>query len=106
MAQKLFIEVENTLLNFCAARDIPVAQVRFFGSRTTSRQVKADSDLDILLVSGAFDGKDIFERVGMVSGLHRALVKQFKMPFDIVYCSTQEWQYGNSPLLHELRQTA
>lgn len=104
MAQKLFIEVEDVLRRFCAERNIPVGMVRFFGSRVTESKVNEDSDLDLMLVSKAFEGKDIFERTSMVSGLHRGLVKRFKIPFDILYCSDTEWLSGNSLLLYELRQ--
>ena len=103
MAQKLFVEVEETLRAFCSERSIPVGMVRFFGSRAVGDAAGADSDLDLLLVSEAFEGKDIFERTRMVSGLHRILVKRFKIPFDIVFCSKNEWQNSGSPLLSGLK---
>lgn len=104
MAQKLLIEVEEAMRDFCAERSIPVNTIQFFGSRSNGTALHEDSDLDLLLVSEAFEDKDIFERTGMVSGLHRSLVRRFKIPFDIVYCSKKEWQNSNSLLLHELRQ--
>lgn len=104
MAQKLLIEVEEALRDFCAERSIPVSAIRFFGSRSNDAALHENSDLDLLLVSEAFENKDIFERTSMVSGLHRKLVRRFKMPFDIVYCSNKEWLSRNSLLLHALRQ--
>jgi len=60
----------------------------------------------LVLVSPAFEGKDIFQRTAMLKGVHRELVKRFRMPFDIVFCSVNDWLNSNSPLLHELRQVA
>lgn len=103
MAQKLLIEVEESLRDFCTERSIPISAICFFGSRSKGTPTDEDSDLDLLLVSELFENKDIFERASMVSGLHRRLVKQFRIPFDIVYCSTSEWHGGNSLMLHELQ---
>jgi hypothetical protein len=65
-----------------------------------------ESDVDIALVSPAFEGMDIFQRAGMTMGTHRALVKKFKVPFDIVLCSVNDWLHGSSPLLQEIRRVA
>jgi predicted nucleotidyltransferase len=89
----------------CAERAIPVESVHFFGSRA-SGTAQEESDVDIVLVSPAFEGKDIFQRTGMAKGIHRALVKQFQVPFDIVFCSVSEWMYGSSPLLQGIRRMA
>jgi len=104
MVQKLFIDVEDSLRRFCAERSIPISAIRFFGSRTKESIGNEESDLDLLLVSEVFNEKDIFERADMVCGLHRSLVKRFRIPFDIMYCSDKEWQSGNSLLLNELRR--
>lgn len=54
----------------------------------------------------AEEGKDIFQRAGMAKGIHRILVKKFKVSFDIVFCSVNEWMHGNSPLLQGIRRVA
>jgi predicted nucleotidyltransferase len=102
MDNKLFAEINKSVQELCAERDIPIEKVQFFGSRikgTTSD----DSDVDMALVSHAFEGKDIFQRAEMTKGLHRALVKRFCLPFDIVFYSIDEWLNGNSPLLREMK---
>lgn len=105
MATQLLIDVEQVLHELCAERAIPVESVRFFGSRTLET-AQDESDVDILLVSPAFEGKDIFQRAGMAKGIHRVLVKRFKVPFDIVFCSVNEWMHGSSPLLQGIRRVA
>jgi predicted nucleotidyltransferase len=105
MAAKLLLDIEQSLRELCSDRGIPVESVRFFGSRALGAETD-DSDVDLVLVSPAFEGKDIFQRAGMTKGVHRALVKRFKVPFDIVYCSVSEWMHACSPLLQELRRVA
>jgi len=105
MAEKLFVDIERSVRELCAELDIPIESVRFFGSRAQGT-AHAESDVDVMLVSPAFEGKDIFQRAGMTKGLHRRLVKSFKLPFDIVYCSVSEWNRAGSPLLHEIRDVA
>jgi hypothetical protein len=68
---------------------LPVELARFFGSRSQST-APDDSDVDEMLVSPAFEGKDIFQRVKMMKGMHRALVRRFNVPFDLVFCSVSK----------------
>jgi len=103
MAAQLLVDIEQVLHELCAERAIPVEYVKFFGSHTLGT-AQNESDVDIMLVSPAFEGKDIFQRAGMTKGIHRDLVKRFKVPFDIVFCSVSEWLHGNSPLLQGIRR--
>jgi predicted nucleotidyltransferase len=105
MAEKLFEDVEEIVNKLLAGRNIPVESIRFFGSRTQNAALP-DSDVDMLIVSSAFEGKDIFKRAEMTKGVHRALVKRFNLPFDIVYCSITEWQTSSSLLLEEIKRVA
>jgi predicted nucleotidyltransferase len=103
MAEKLLVDIEGSVRELCAERDIPVDSVRFFGSHAAG-EANAGSDVDLVLVSPAFEGKDIFQRAGMTKGIHRALVKRFRLPFDIVFCSVSDWRHGRSPLLEEVKR--
>lgn len=105
MASQLLVDIEQTLHELCAERAIPVESVKFFGSHTMGT-TQNESDVDILLVSSGFEGKDIFQRAGMTKGIHRVLVKKFKVPFDIIFCSVSEWMHGSSPLLQGIRRAA
>lgn len=105
MATQLLVDIEQVLHEMCAERSIPVESVRFFGSHALGT-AQNESDVDIVLVSPGFEGKDIFQRAGMTKGIHRDLVKRFKVPFDIVFCSVSEWMHGNSPLLQGIRRVA
>ncbi len=105
MATQLLVDIEQVLHELCEERAIPIESVRFFGSHALG-MAHEESDVDILVVSAAFDGKDIFQRAGMTKGIHRVLVKRFKVPFDIVFCSVSEWMHGSSPLLQGIRRAA
>jgi predicted nucleotidyltransferase len=72
--------------------------VRFFGSRSQGT-ASNDSDVDVMLVFPAFEGKDIFQRVKMMKGTRHALSKRFNVPVDIAFCSVSGWRLSNSPLL-------
>jgi predicted nucleotidyltransferase len=105
MAERLLAEIMGVIREQCAIRNIPIETTRFFGSRIRA-EAKEDADVDMLIVSPAFEGKDIFERAEMTKGLHRLLVKRFNLPFDIVFYSVDEWLNGNSLFLQEIRQVA
>ncbi len=96
MATQLLVDIEHVLHELCEERAILIESVRFFGSHALGT-AHEESDVDILLVSPAFEGKDIFQRAGMTKGIHRILVKRFKLPFDIGFCSVSEWMHGSSP---------
>jgi len=105
MAEKLLLEIEATLRKLCAERSVPLEELRFFGSRT-GVDARDDSDVDVVLISAAFAQKDIFTRTQMMKGVHRALVQRFDVPFDLVFCSPDEWQHSSSPLLQGIRRVA
>jgi predicted nucleotidyltransferase len=105
MAEKMLVDINRSLHELCAEREIPVELVRFFGSHSQGA-APTDSDVDVMIVSPAFEGKDIFQRVKMMKGMHRALVRRFNVPFDVVFCSVSEWLYSKSPLLQIIRQGA
>ena len=105
MAEKLLVDIEQSVRELCAELYIPVESVHFFGSRAHGT-AQAESDVDVVLVSPAFEGKDIFQRVGMTKGMHRRLVKRFNLPFDIVFCSVTEWNRAGSLFLQEIRRVA
>ncbi len=63
-----------------------------------------ESDIDIIIVSPDFDGKSIFERVRLTTGIGRELVKRFKKPFDLIYYSDEEWEKKNFLLINEAKE--
>jgi predicted nucleotidyltransferase len=103
MVSQFLADIEQALYELCTERAIPLESVCFFGSRALGT-ASDESDVDILLISSVFEGKDIFQRASITKGIHRILVKRFNVPFDFVFSSVSEWAHGNSPLLQGIRQ--
>jgi predicted nucleotidyltransferase len=98
MAQKIIADTEKILLQLLKSRGIRTKQIVFFGSVPQGRQ-NADSDIDLIIVSEDFHGRNIFQRLAKARGVHRELVKHFRRPFDILYYSPAEWEQVCSPVV-------
>ncbi|OGS17701.1 MAG: hypothetical protein A3J83_07715 [Elusimicrobia bacterium RIFOXYA2_FULL_40_6] len=83
-------------------KGIDTYKVVIFGSYATGTY-KKDSDMDIIVVSKDFEGKDIFKRVELVNGVHSELVDIMKLPIDLLYYSVSEWKKGNSLILNAVK---
>jgi hypothetical protein len=105
MASASLLAIEKSLKLLCTDRAIPIDSLLFFGSQKEERELKNERDVDVLLISPAFEGKDVFQRSAMMKGIHRSMVKQFKIPFDIVLCSSSEWEACSSPLLFAIKNS-
>lgn len=98
MAKKKHIKALSILKNLIIQRGITIERIVIFGSYARGEEKKG-SDIDIIVVSRDFEGKDIFEKVEIASGLHRELVERTMMPADIMYYSPTEWEEGNSIII-------
>lgn len=98
MAKRKNIKTINILKSLVKQRGMDVDKIVIFGSYARGEEKKG-SDIDIIVVSRDFEGKDIFEKVEIASGLHRELVERTMMPADIMYYSPTEWEEGNSIII-------
>jgi len=96
-------KIADILRELLQEKGIHLEKVVVFGSYA-KRTYKGDSDIDIMVVSRAFEDKDIFERAAMTSGIHRELVRKIMTPIDIIYLSTTEWENGNSLIVHYAKE--
>lgn len=69
---------------------ISVDSIAIFGSAHKGGMT-ADSDLDLIIVSNDFEGKDIFDRASLTMAAERAIMKQFVIPMDILNLTPQEY---------------
>lgn len=68
-----------------------------FGSH--ARGVAAgDSDLDVLVVSSDFGGKDIFDRSHLISDAERRTICRFNAPMDVIALTLDEYNSATSPV--------
>ncbi len=98
MLKEKQIEIKNILTRMLIERNVTPAKMILFGSQVKGNASK-DSDVDIIVLSKSFEGKDVFERVKMAGGLHRELVRELMVPIDIMYYSFSEWSKSASLIL-------
>ena len=89
-----------------------IEAVRFFGRRLTEEAVRVsklivfgsharggateESDIDVLVISEDFRGKDIFERATMICDPERETIKRFRVPLDVIMMTPDEFDSGDS----------
>jgi predicted nucleotidyltransferase len=105
MSEKEIIksQLKSLLEKLFNERGISISKIIIFGSFAENK-LKEDSDIDVIVVSRDFREKGIFERVKMISGIGRELVQKFKIPFDLILYSDEEWETQNYLLILEARE--
>lgn len=98
--RKAISELARKLL---AERHVAVSNVVLFGSSVFGQE-REGGDVDIIIVSPAFEGRDIFQRVSIVKGLHRALVEVLQCPMDLLFYSDSEWAKGEGIILSQVKR--
>ena len=96
-------QIKSILEKLLIERGVNIDKIVIFGSFVTGKLTR-DSDIDVVIVSRDFRGKGIFERVKMTSGIGRELVKKFKMPFDLLYYSDEEWEKESFLIINEAKE--
>jgi predicted nucleotidyltransferase len=99
MGQKEIIKTKNILFKLFRNRNISVDKIVIYGSYARG-VVKAESDIDVMVISRDFRGKDFFQKVAMVRGIHSDIVKQINKPVDLLYYSDKEWEKGTSIIVN------
>ena len=73
------------------AEKIKPQEMILFGSYSTGTQHE-DSDIDLLVISEDFAGKDYWERIDVLAA---AIVRVFE-PIEAIAMTPQEWESGDS----------
>ncbi len=76
-------------------KGLHISKIILFGSHA-KRQASEGSDVDILIISEDFRGKDIFERAKLTKDAEIKTLKKFMMPLDIVTLTSEEFESGKS----------
>ena len=94
-------------INFFSAviqkNGIPINDLILFGSSSTGTATP-QSDIDIAIISNAFEGRDIFERALMTKEAEIETVRKFKVSLDILTLTTKEFHDQNSLIASTLRK--
>ena len=85
-----------------AGNGLNVAKIVLFGSHANGNADK-ESDLDLVVISGDFQNKNIFERVNLIGDARASVVKNFKVPVDILLMTPEEFENEKSPVADECR---
>jgi len=102
MPKRKTATIKKIIVKLLEKKGININKIVVFGSCLKS-SFGEDSDIDIIIVSNDFRDKDIFERVELLSGLHREFVKAIKRPLDIMYYSDKEWEEGHSLIINSAK---
>jgi len=57
-----------------------------------------NSDIDIIIVSDKFEGKNMFERLNMTYKAESEVRKRFVVPMDILFKTPKEYEYSKQAL--------
>jgi len=72
-----------------------VEKIVVFGSQIKGT-THDNSDIDIVVISKDFEGKDIFERAEITGRANREVMRKILVPLDIISMTPKEWEKGNS----------
>jgi len=67
--------------------------IALFGSFLTGN-THEDSDMDIIIISNLFEGKNPFERIDMTLKAESEVRKRFIVPMDILCKTPEEYEYS------------
>ena len=84
-------------------KKLSLDRIVLFGSYARGKQ-GPESDIDLIIVSKEFRGKNLFDRVRLATGINRELVYQTGEPFDLLYYSDLEWRKGASFIINEAKR--
>lgn len=91
------VAVLNVISDFRRAletRGIRINRMILFGSYATETHREC-SDIDVVVISDDFEGKDYWERIDILSD---AIYEVFK-PIEAIAMTTEEWESGKSPII-------
>ncbi len=97
MAKRRIKKAIKYLRDLLYESGLEINKIILFGSYAKGNY-REDSDIDIVVVSKDFSGKDIFERAKMLGDIEWRLIKKYLFPFDIITMSPEEFKKGVSPI--------
>lgn len=103
MDKKRIKKAAELIRGFLNGRNIEAEKIILFGSYAKGNYTP-DSDIDIAIVSKEFNGKDIFQKAEMLTGLQWFITEKLAFPFDIIPLSFSEWKNSSSPLVDFVRE--
>jgi len=97
------VEAARFLAERLAEKGVAVSRLILFGSQAKGVAAE-ESDIDLLVISEAFRGKDIFQRVEMTKEAEVNTVRRFVVPLDIIAMTPEEYEQGDSLIADMARE--
>lgn len=98
MAKSKVIKAIKFLEQCLRESRLTFSKVVLFGSYAKGRATK-ESDIDIVIISDNFKGKNIFKRAEMTKDAEIKTIKKFLIPLDILTMTPEEWENSKAMLI-------
>lgn len=95
MAKRTIKEVINFLAKCLRGKGLNISKIIVFGSYAYGKTTE-ESDIDIVIVSDDFEGKNIFERAKLTKEAEIMTIKRYLVPLDILTMTPKELETGTS----------
>lgn len=95
MGKSTVLEALEFLERCLKEKGVAVSKLVLFGSQGAG-SATGESDIDVVIISEDFRGKDIFQRVELFKDAEALAIKKFLVPFDIVPMTPEEFQRDGS----------
>jgi len=95
MAKSAVADVVRFLEQCLTEGGLNISKIILFGSQAEGRETE-DSDIDIVIISEDFRGRDIFERAMLTKAAEIKTIRKFMVPFDIITLTPEEFESETS----------
>ncbi len=97
MAEDTTLAAISHLAERLGAGGVNISKIILFGSQATELATE-ESDIDLIIVSPDFQGKDVFDRALLTKDAEVDTIRKFQMPIDIIAMTPEELA-GESSLM-------
>ena len=91
MAKRKVVEAIKFFENSLIDSGLNISKIILFGSQAKKKQTE-ESDVDLIIISDDFKGKNIFERAEITKDAEINTIKKFLIPFDIITLTSEEFE--------------
>jgi len=103
MAEEKLKETVDYFVKQLISEGINISKIILFGSQARGT-ANEESDIDLVVVSKDFEGKNIFEKVKLLNQADARTIKKFLVPLDVILMSEEEIESESSIIAGYARQ--